>query len=73
MPEFFNIILISLSRLLFSSPAFAKIMEEHSLAGARQVAGEMCRSPSPGVIDTFRVELEVNVLNADSDVSVQSS
>lgn len=55
MPEFFNII-VSMSRLLFSSPAFVNLAER-SLSGARQVqdsSGEMCSSPVSGGSSTIR-------------------
>jgi hypothetical protein len=57
MPEFFNIILVSMSRLLFSSPAFVKFAER-SLSGARHVqdssSGEICSSPVTRGSSSFR-------------------
>lgn len=58
MPEIFNVILVSVSRLLFSSPAFVK-MAESSLSEVRQVqdsSGAMCSHTSVGssLLDPFR-------------------
>ena len=58
MSEFFNNILVSVSRLLFSSPAFVKIAEK-SLSGGRQVqnsSGEMSsrQSSSLGIFQQVK-------------------
>ena len=56
MPEIFNIILVSMSRLLFSTPSFVKLAER-SLLGARQVqdsSGEFFSGPVTGESSTFR-------------------
>ena len=49
MPELFNIILVSMSRLLFSSPAFVELAES-SFSGARRVQDREVRIATFGVV-----------------------
>ena len=70
MPEFFNIILVSMSRLLFSSPTFVKLAER-SLSGARQVqdsSGEICSSPVTDGSSTFR-EVRILIFGVVTDLT----